>query len=170
MYKYDKELTITSPVITYGALMNYSELVSREGGKSYINTPYVIDMDYIKKSLRIQPMPSSMDITFIVSKVNEYPKGIKKKESKYILADLKFNVTSLNKIVENISNESIKSKISFSIEHIKEKDIKNRCHDTAFFIFNDKHFEQVRNRWSRRNLNFPKNIAVKQSDFEKVFI
>lgn len=170
LYKYDKDLSIASPVIIDGSLINYVELVKREGGKTSIKETFVIDMDFIKNSLKINPTPSSMDIAFIVSKENKYSNGIKKMDRKYILADLKFNVTSVNNILTNISNKSIREKFSFSVEHIRSKDMNIRCHDTAYFVFNDKNFEQIRNRWTRRNLNFPKNVAVKQSDFEKVFI
>lgn len=170
LYKYDRISTTASPVALPGSLVNYAELVKREGGKTSAKEPSVIDMDFIKDSLRIVPTPSSMDIAFVVGKENECLNGTKKKDRKYILADLKFNVTSVNNIVTNIPNESIKAKYSFSVGHIRSKDLNIRCHDLAYFVFNDKNFEQIRNRWSRRNLNSPKNIAIKQSEFEKVFL
>lgn len=164
------DCTESSPIVLNGSLVSYAELVKREGGKTQLRDTIIIDMDCIKDSLRFVPTPSSMDIAFIVSRQNEYMNGAKKKDSKYVLADLKFNVTSVNNIVTNIPNESIKAKYSFSVEYIRSKDPNIRCHDCAYFVFSGKNFEQVRNRWARRNLNFPRNVAIRQSDFEKVFL
>ena len=108
----------------------------------------------------------------------EYRKrGIKKRQieskkifSKYFLADFKFNVTAFNRVDENIPNESIKAKYKFTCDYIRSKDYLIPCSDTAYFVFKDKNFEQIRNVWSRKNLNSPKNMAVKQADFEKLFV
>ena len=43
------------------------------------------------------------------------------------------------------------------------------CANIAYFVFNNKNFEQIKNRWSQRNLRSPKNVAIKQFDFEKLF-
>lgn len=172
-FKYDRTDTVSSPVILGKTLLDYESMVKREGGKTKIADVSIIDMDAIKNSLGIVPTPSSMDIVFIVSKMNVYGDdfyGSKKKCSKYILVDLKFNVTSPNKVDKNISNDSIRSKFKFSTDYIRSKDIKVPCWDVAFFVFNNANFEQIKNCWARRNLNSPKNIAVKQADFEVLFL
>ena len=113
-YRYDKTDTVSSCVIVKGSLLNYADLVRREGGKTQIQSTFVIDMDAVKDSLRITPTPSSMDVVFIISKISTYREKLyetKKKHSKYLFADLKFNVTSPAKVDKNISNDSIKEKI-----------------------------------------------------------
>lgn len=168
-FTYDKELTILSPIIIEGVLEDYANLVSHEGGKTSVKNISVINMDKLKNSLKISQRPSSMDIVFICRKTTDNKNGPKKKYKKYILADLKFNVKTVNNIVANIPNASIKAKFKFSCEYIRSKDMNTPCHDIAYFVFNDKNFEQIRHRWMQRNLNFPKNTAIKQSDFEKLF-
>jgi hypothetical protein len=171
-YKYDKSETVASPIIVKNTLVDYAAMVKREGGKSKVSNVLVIDMDAIKNSLGIVPTPQSMDVAFVVTKSSEYENGSNKSirlTKKYILADFKFNVTSPDKVDKNISNDDIKGKFDFSISYIREKDINIPCCNIAYFIFNDTNYQQIRNRWSRRNLNSPKNMAVKQSDFETLF-
>ena len=96
-YKYNSDATIASPIIVNGTLVEYEYLVKREGGETQIKDVCVIDIDAIKNSLRISPTPSSMDIAFVISKINEGSE-----EKKYILADFKFNVTSPNRVNKNI--------------------------------------------------------------------
>ena len=137
-YKHDECDTVSSPVIVEGTLSDYATLVKREGGKTNVTRVSVIDMDSIKDSLGITPTPSSMDVAFIVSKMNVYEDKFHKTEkklSKYILADLKFNVTSPTKVDKNISNDSIKAKFKFSTDYIRSKDNKIPCWDIAYFIF-----------------------------------
>ena len=172
-FVYDKKLTVSSPVVVSGALQDYAVLVRREGGKTQVKNVSVIDIDFIKDSLKITPTPSSMDIAFIASKTSAYKNdskpGIARQMQKYFFADFKFNVSSPGKVTSNISNDSIKAKFKFSSDYVRSKDTKIAYSDIAYFVFNDKNFEQVRNRWSQRNLLSPKNRAVRQSDFEKLF-
>ena len=63
----------------------------------------------------------------------------------------------------------IKEKIKFTTEYIRSKDPKIPCCDVSYFVFKNTNFEQVKNCWSRRNLNSPKNKAIKQVDFENLF-
>lgn len=165
-YKYDKAATYSSPVHKNVFLIDYALLVKREGGKTGVQNSPVIDMDAVKTSLKKNPSPKSMDMALIVSKINTN----QKKSSKYVLADFKFNVTSPENVERNISNDDIKDKFDFSISYIRSVDLTNPCSNTAYFIFKDNNFEQIKNRWSRRNLGNPKNMAIKQSDFEIIFL
>ena len=167
-YKYDGSFTKTSPIIASGALEFYNDIVNREGGKTQIRKVSVINMDMIKNSLGITPTPSSMDITFIISKTTKQ-KNNTKTAKMYILVDFKFNITAVNKVCADIADRSIREKFNFSCNYIRLKDCNTCCADTAYFVFNNKNFEQIKNRWSQRNLRSPKNVAIKQSDFEKLF-
>lgn len=171
-YTYDKNETCASPVIVSNTLVDYANMIAREGGKTNIMNVLVIDMDAVKNSLKISPPPKSMDVTFIVSKDTGDGNAAKKsgkKHKQYILADFKFNVTSPDKVDKNISNEDIKGKFQFSINHIRSKDFQIPCRPTAYFVFGNTNFEQIKNRWLRRNLNSPANMAMRLVDFEKVF-
>ena len=171
-FRYDKAETVKSPIIKTDTLVEYSDLVVREGGKTRIEDVLVIDMDAIKNSLGIVPTPQSMDVVFVISRNDEYNnkagKNVKKKQ-KYILADFKFKVTSPDKVDKNISNDDVKGKFNFSIGYIHDKDSNTPCCDIAYFVFKDTNYEQIRNRWARRTLNSPKNMAIKLSDFEVLF-
>lgn len=163
-YKYNDLDTEKSPVIPNilkECLVNYSDIVKANKGKTCVKNKKVIDMDKIKDSLRITPTPSSMDIVF-VGKRND-------KDKFYFLVDFKFNVSSPREVCNNIPNDDIRKKYSFTKLYIQEKDFDIKVYDTAFFIFKNKDFEIVKNSWMRRNLNSPKNAAVKQCDFEIVF-
>ena len=70
---------------------------------------------------------------------------------------------------KNVSNDEIKEKFNFSKSYISSVDFTIPCSNIAYFIFKDNNFEQIKNTWNRRNLNNPKNIAIKQSDFEVIF-
>ncbi|MDY4673644.1 MAG: hypothetical protein SO369_01465 [Treponema sp.] len=118
-------------------------------------------MDMIAAALNQGQTPASMDVTFIVAN--------KSNECKYLLVDFKFNVTSFKNITSNVSNDSIKAKYNSTRDYILEQDDTTSCINTAFFVFKDTNFEQIRNAWKRRNLNNPKNEAIRQSDFEKIF-
>ncbi len=167
-YKYDKE-TESSPLLSKKKyLIDYAKFVAREGAKSNINNINVIDMDSLKDSLGYTPTPKSMDLVLIASKSKVYGKNTKM-DFKYILADFKFNITSLDKVDKNISNDDIKGKFNFTVEYIHSVDSEKQVFDTAFFIFKDNNFEQIKNRWQRRHLNNPKNLALKKSDFEIIF-
>lgn len=166
-YKYDSESTKNSPVIvTEKALQNYNCIVRKEGGKTALNNIYIINMDVLKDALKITPTPSSMDIIFVASRKECISEKFIRK---YIIADFKFNITAVNKVDSNISNDSIRKKYKFTKEFISEKDSAISCLESAYFIFKDKNFEQIKNAWNRRNLNFPKTYPIKQSDFEKIF-
>lgn len=167
-YKYDESFTTTSPITASGALEFYNDIVNREGGKTQIKNVSVINMDMIKDSLEITPTPSSMDIAFIISKTAKYQNNTKTAKM-YILVDFKFNVTAVDKVCANISDKSIKEKFTFSCNYIRSNDCNTCCANVAYFVFNNKNFEQIKNRWSQRHLRSPKNVAIKQSDFEKLF-
>lgn len=164
-FKYDKTETCNSPVHKSQFLIDYTVLVKREGSQTTVQNSSVIDMDSLKTSLNITPMPKSMDMALIVSKVTNNQKKLRK----YILADFKFKVTSLDKVDKNISNDEIKEKFNFSKSYISSVDFTIPCSNIAYFIFKDNNFEQIKNRWNRRNFNNPLNIAIKQSDFEVIF-
>ncbi len=171
-YKYDKSSTESSPIIVRGTLIDYAALINKEGGKTKIKNVSVINMDAIKNSLELTPKPKSMDVAVVVSKQNIYmTNSIQnvKNSNKYILADFKFRIKSINNVDKNISNEDIKGKFTFSIGYIREKDLSIPCSNIAYFVFNDKNFEQIKNVWKRRNCNSPKNMPIKQSDFEILF-
>lgn len=157
---YDKDATKKSPIIVPGTLVDYADMVERNGGETNIKDISVIDLDAIADSLKSAQKPPSMDFALVIRKT---------KNKKYICADLKLNVTSLKKVDKNISNDSIKAKFSFSQGYIRSKGFEIPVSDIAYFIFKDKNFEQIRNTWKRRDLNRPKNEAVKQSDFERLF-
>ena len=94
-YRYDKE-TESSPLLSKKkCLIDYAKFVAREGAKSNINNINVIDMDSLKDSLGYTPTPKSMDLVLIASKSKVYGKNTKM-DFKYILADFKFNITSIN--------------------------------------------------------------------------
>ncbi|WP_296012787.1 hypothetical protein [uncultured Treponema sp.] len=165
-FKYNKDFTVKSPVIfNKEDFQSYNEIVTHEGGKTCLKNIMLINIDKIKDSLNLVPTPSSMDITFVVTKIS----SSEKLEKRYLLADFKFNVTAPNKVHSNISNDSIKEKFSFTKNLIDEKDGKIKCIDIAYFVFKNKNFEQIKNSWKRRNLNSPKNFPVKQADFERLF-
>ena len=115
-------------------------------------------MDSLKTSLNITPMPKSMDMALIVSKVTNNQKKLRK----YILADFKFKVTSLDKVDKNVSNDEIKEKFNFSVSCIRSADSKIPCINIAYFVFKDNNFEQIKNSWNRRNLNNPKKYCYKK--------
>ena len=164
-FKYDKTETCQSLVHKNLFLIDYAVLVKSEGSQTKVQNSPVIDMDSLKTSLKISPMPKSMDLAFIVSKITNNQKQFKK----YILADFKFKVTSIANVEKNISNDEIKEKYNFSVSCIRSADSKIPCINIAYFVFKDNNFEQIKNRWKRRNFNNPLNIAIKQSDFEVIF-
>lgn len=165
-YKYDKTDTVNSPVVVSGTIVDYAYIVSREGGDTQVRNVSVIDMDAVKDSMKSSQKPSSMDLAFVISKENAKSQ---KKQKKYICADLKFKITSPNKVDKNITNDSIKAKYSFSSAYIRSKDTDIPLLEIAYFIFGDKNFEQIKNAWKRRGLNRPKNNPIKQSEFERLF-
>ena len=67
-FVYDKNLTQKSKIVISNSLIDYSKLVHREGSKTLISDTPVIDMDFIKNSLKITPSPSSIDLVFIIKK------------------------------------------------------------------------------------------------------
>lgn len=160
-YKYNKEKTTHSPIITNGSLIDYNSIVQTEGSKTQIAKVVVINMDLIMKSLRLNPIPASMDIALIVQK--DF------KQCKYLLVDFKFNVTSYKNITSHITNNSIRAKFNSTKTYIERNDEEISCINIAFFVFKDRNFQQIRNAWQRRNLNNPKHEAICQSDFERIF-
>lgn len=158
---YQKSQTENAPIAIQDSLKDYSTLVQEEGGNTRIQNVTVIHMDMIAAALNQGQTPASMDVTFIVAN--------KSNECKYLLVDFKFNVTSFKNITSNVSNDSIKAKYNSTRDYILEQDDTTSCINTAFFVFKDTNFEQIRNAWKRRNLNNPKNEAIRQSDFEKIF-
>lgn len=163
-YHYKDSDTVNSPVIPKNlkrGVVDYSDIVKENKGKTSVNNKKVIDMDRIKDSLHITPTPSSKDVVFVGERNN--------KDKFYFLIDFKFDVSSPREVCKNIDDKDIRKKYSFTRAYIQQNDIDIRVYDTAFFVFKNKDFEIVKNSWMRRKLNSPKNVAVKQSDFEIVF-
>lgn len=163
-YEYDDSSTEKSPVVPENLmnfLVDYFDIVKENKGKTIVKNKKVIDMDKIKDSLRITPTPSSMDVVFVGKKDS--------KNKFYFLIDFKFDVSSPREVYNNVTNDSIKKKFTFTKSYIQQNDSNIRVFDTAFFIFKNKDFEIVKNSWMRRNLNSPRNATIKQCDFEKVF-
>lgn len=139
----------------------YLDLITREGGKTTIKNKVVINMDKLKNSQnRGQPL-MSMDFALVVNNKNT--------KQLFILVDCKFNIKSPKKIDKNITNDSIMQKFKASRANTISLSTGIPCYDEAIFLFLDRDFEQIRNTWSRRTLNNPKNKAIRLSDFKKIF-
>ena len=109
-FKYNKDFTIKSSIVfSKEDFQSYTDIVHHEGGKTCLKDIILINIDKIKDSLSLVPTPSSMDITFVVSRINSSEKFsftknlIDEKDGKIKCIDIAYFVFK-NKNFEQIKN------------------------------------------------------------------
>lgn len=163
-WAYSKKATVDKSGSLCDFIGDYAGLIAREGGEIGVSGVAVINMDECAKYVKANQRPSSMDFALAVESRDT---AIGQKQ--FMLVDCKFNITKPENVKRNISNTKIKAKFCASKRQIDSYCVFPCC-DIALFLFKDKNFEQVRNRWEGRRLPDPKHKAIKISDFETLFI
>lgn len=188
-WAYSKAATMEKSGSLHNFAEDYVQLVADEGGETGVSGAVVINMDECAR--RVRPRPPFIDarIPFVgacLPDVNplslfknvrlpsmDFALAVESRASltgqkMFMLVDCKLNTDKPRNVKDNVSNTEIRNKFYGSISYIDRYCTLSHC-DVAFFLFEDKNFEQVRRAWGRRTLNNPQNKAIKISEFDALF-
>ena len=163
-YHYDSEVTKSSELYAEKtAVMAYSDLCKKEGGKTSAYKHEIIHIDAIPTSKRMRQLPATLDFLCGICKRQKCANMIQKgKGIHFLLGECRFNY----KNPRNITKNDIAGKIS-GTRSLLSKDL-SALFQKIVFLFPDTCVQEARSHLARLN---PKQdwLAITQEAFQAIF-